>query len=59
MTLQELRLINTGYMEAWSYEDDTDIRLMLATPTVDRSLQHRYDAAFPGCSTQVTFSKGV
>jgi GNAT superfamily N-acetyltransferase len=59
VTLNELRAINTKYDEVWSYEDDTDVRLMLMTPIIDKNLQHIYDSAFPGCSTQTTFDKRV
>jgi len=58
-TLEALRVFNTKYHEAWSYDDGADIRLMLATNGIDRELQHKYDKAFPGCSTQTVFTKNI
>lgn len=58
-TLEALRALSAGCREAWSFDDGADIRLMLITDGIDRNLQHRYDEAFPGCSTQTVFVKGI
>lgn len=57
VTLDDLRRENTVYTEEWTYEDETDVRLCLRTSAIDRQIQRRYDERFPGCSTQVLFSK--
>lgn len=59
LTLENLRLLNDRYDEAWSYDDGTDIRLCIATKGIDRELQHKYDETFPDCSTQTLFTKYV
>ena len=59
LTLEKLRLLNDRYDEAWSYDDGTDIRLCIQTKGIDRELQHKYDEAFPGCSTQTLFTKYI
>lgn len=59
LTLEKLRSLNDRYDEAWSYDDGTDIRLCLATKGIDRELQHKYDRAFPACSTQTLFTKRI
>ncbi|MGE5579260.1 MAG: GNAT family N-acetyltransferase [Bacillota bacterium] len=58
-TLDALRALNTKYREVWNYDNGTDIRLMIETNRIDRELQHAYDAAFPGCSTQTVFMKSI
>lgn len=58
-TLDALRALNTKCREVWSYDNGTDIRLMLDTNGVDHELQHAYDAALPGCSTQIVFAKRI
>ena len=59
LTLEKLRLLNDRYEEAWSYDDGTDIRLCISTKGIDRELQHKYDKAFPDCSTQTLFTKYI
>jgi GNAT superfamily N-acetyltransferase len=59
LTLENLRLLNDRYDEAWSYDDGTDIRLCIQTKGIDRELQHKYDEAFPDCSTQTLFTKYI
>jgi len=59
LTLENLRLLNDRYDEAWSYDDGTDIRLCIATKGIDRELQRKYDETFPDCSTQTLFTKYV
>jgi GNAT superfamily N-acetyltransferase len=59
LSLADLRSLNDRYDEAWSYDDGTDIRLCILTKGIDRELQHKYDAAFPGCSTQTMFTKYI
>lgn len=56
-SLEAMQALNTKYREVWSYDDGIDIRLMLETGGIDRELQHAYDMAFPGCSTQTVFIK--
>jgi len=56
-TLAELRALNPGCPEAWSFDDGADVRLMLATDGIDKPLQRAYDAAFPDCATQTVFKK--
>ena len=58
-TLENLRLLNDRYDEAWSYGNGTDIRLCILTKGIDKELQNKYDEAFPGCSTQTLFTKYV
>ena len=59
VTLDDLRGLNTGYNEAWCYDDGTDVRLCLLTNGIDRALQHLYDRTFPGCSTQTLMGKHI
>ena len=57
-TLADLQALNTQYAVAWAHEEaDGWVKLMLVTPTIDRSLQAEYDVRFPGCSTQTLFTK--
>lgn len=58
-TLADLQALNLRYPEVWSYDDGTDIRVMLDTRGIDRELQRSYEAAFPGCSTQTVFIKRI
>ena len=59
VTLDDLRGVNPGFPEAWTYDDGTDVRLMLRTNGINRALQGIYDAAFPTCSTQTVFTKSI
>jgi GNAT superfamily N-acetyltransferase len=59
LTLGKLRSLNKQYDEAWTYDDGKDIRLCLDTKGIDKGLQHKYDKAFPECTTQTLFTKQV
>lgn len=52
-----LRALREGCEVAWEAEEEGFTKLLLRTPTISRELQHRYDEAFPGCSTQYVFTK--
>jgi GNAT superfamily N-acetyltransferase len=56
-TLADLQALNMQYGVSWAHEADGWARLMLVTPEIDHVLQSRYDARFPGCSTQTIFIK--
>jgi DNA-binding CsgD family transcriptional regulator/N-acetylglutamate synthase-like GNAT family acetyltransferase len=57
--LAQLKSLNKQYAAVWEAQTDGWTRLMLRTPTIDKSLQQQYESQFPNCSTQTIFIKEV
>lgn len=57
--LGELKSLNRTYEIAWKMEQESESKLMLRTPVIDKPLQHQYDQSFPDCSTQYVFIKKI
>ncbi len=58
--LNQLKALNPHYPVAWEAKDDNGwSKLMLRTPKIDKSLQERYERAFPSCATQTVFIKNI
>jgi len=55
--LPRLRGLRRSYEVAWSAAQGGYAKLMLRTPTVDRSLEDEYRRQFPACATQYVFIK--
>jgi AraC-like DNA-binding protein/GNAT superfamily N-acetyltransferase len=55
----KLRALNPGYIEVGVNVYNGWNTLMLKLPEIDRSLQEKYQIAFPSCSTQIVFTKQI
>ena len=56
--IDELKSLNTSYeVIGTRVYDGTVNQVWLRLPGIDRRLQRKYEEAFPGCDTQMTFGK--
>lgn len=59
-SIEELLALNTDYRVAGTNVYEGTVRqVYLDLPAPDRALQHRYEQTFPGCSTQMVFTKTI
>ena len=57
--LEDLKSLNEAYGVVWEMQQESESKLMLRTPKIDKPLQHDYDRQFPDGSTQYVFIKKV